>query len=127
MQQNRTMDPRSGLPPIRSGLMTGLMLAFLAAGGRAAPAENWTTYYENSGCQATPRYAETVDFCRRLAAASPVFRYLGFGTSPQGRELPLLVVDRAQQRLILGDQALPHHFHRGPHQRRGVHLTVTGL
>ena len=42
----------------------------------------------------TPRYAETVDFCRRLAQASPQAHYTTFGKTPQGRDLPLLIVDK---------------------------------
>ena len=44
--------------------------------------------------EATPRYAETVAWCRDLAAASPQVAYRSFGTSPQGRELPLVIWDR---------------------------------
>jgi hypothetical protein len=95
MNQNRTIRHRSLCLLISAAFVAGLvMLVTLAAGGRAAPQQDWTTFYEKSAYQATPRYAETVDFCRGLAAASPVFHYLSFGTSPQGRELPLLVADR---------------------------------
>jgi hypothetical protein len=54
----------------------------------------WATYYENSGCKATPRYDETVAFCRRLDEASPWVKYTTFGISPQGRRLPMLILDR---------------------------------
>ena len=60
----------------------------------AATAGDWQTYYEKSGYKATPRYAETVDFCRRLAAASSQIHYTTFGISPQGRPLPLLIIDK---------------------------------
>jgi Zinc carboxypeptidase len=55
---------------------------------------DWQTYYENSHFRETPRYAETVEFCKRLADASPMVTYTTFGTSPQGRDLPLLIVDK---------------------------------
>ena len=62
----------------------------------AAPArtEDWRTYYEKSGFLETPRYEETVRYCRRLAQASPWIEYTTFGTSPRGRDLALLIVDR---------------------------------
>jgi hypothetical protein len=52
------------------------------------------TYCEQTNFQQTPRYAETIDYCKRLAAASPLIRYTTFGKSPQGRDLPLLIVDK---------------------------------
>jgi hypothetical protein len=51
------------------------------------------TYYEKSGFEATPSYDETVAYCKQLDAASPFIRYTSFGISPQGRKLPLLIVD----------------------------------
>jgi murein tripeptide amidase MpaA len=65
----------------------------------ASPAKEtgWETFYEKSGFTATPSYAETLAYCRRLDEASPWVRLTSFGTSPQGRELPLLVIDRHQE------------------------------
>jgi hypothetical protein len=61
-----------------------------------SPAENtdWTTDFERSGGLETPRYAETIQYCQRLAEASPWLRFTDFGESPQGRPLPLLIADR---------------------------------
>lgn len=55
------------------------------------------TDYEASGYLRSPRHAQTVDYCRRLVKASPWMHYRRFGTSPQGRDLPLLIfsTDRA--------------------------------
>lgn len=53
----------------------------------------WVTYFEKSGGIATPRYDETIDYCQRLAEASPVAWYTSFGQSPQQRDLPLLIID----------------------------------
>ncbi len=55
---------------------------------------DWQTWYEKSGFNETPRYQETIDFCKRLAEASPQVQYQSFGRSPQGRDLPLLVVNK---------------------------------
>ena len=57
-------------------------------------AEDWETYYEKSNCKKTPSYDETIDYCRRLAKASEWVKYASFGKSPQGRDLPLLIVDK---------------------------------
>ncbi len=58
---------------------------------------DWQTYYEKSNYLRTPRYAETIEYCKRLAAASPWVHYASFGKSPQGRDLPLVIIsnDRA--------------------------------
>lgn len=59
-----------------------------------ALAEQWDTHYERSGYTRTPSYDETIRYCRMLADASPWVHYTTFGTSPQGRDLPLVVVNR---------------------------------
>lgn len=52
------------------------------------------TYYEKSQYLATPHYAETIDFCKKLDQGSPLLNYSTFGISPQGRDLPLMIADR---------------------------------
>jgi len=59
-----------------------------------AQEQDWETFYEKSNYLETPRFAETVAYCQRLADASDWIDYSSFGISPQGRELPLLVVDK---------------------------------
>ncbi len=75
---------------------TIIILASLIPFAAFAPgaAEDWETYYEKSGCRQTPRYDETVEYCKRLASASPWIHYTTFGVSPQGRDLSLLIADR---------------------------------
>jgi murein tripeptide amidase MpaA len=58
----------------------------------SARAEDWRTEYEMSGFIETSRYDETIAFCKRLDEASPAIRYHSFGTSAEGRELPILEV-----------------------------------
>ena len=65
-----------------------------AAGSPPGAEKNWETYYEKSGKTATPRYDETIDYCKRLDKASPWIRYTTFGKSPQGRDLPLLIASK---------------------------------
>jgi hypothetical protein len=55
--------------------------------------DNLITYYERSGFKATPSYDETVAYCKLLDEASEMIHYTTFGKSPQGRDLPLLIID----------------------------------
>ena len=55
---------------------------------------SWLTHAELSNWEETSRYPETISYCKRLAEASSWIRYAPFGTSPQGRELPLLIVSK---------------------------------
>lgn len=54
----------------------------------------WLTHAEFTNWEETSRYTETVSYCKRLAEASSWIRYAPFGISPQGRELPLLIVSK---------------------------------
>jgi len=54
------------------------------------PAE-WLTAAERTEFRQTPRYEETIAYCRRLAEASDLIRYTTFGVSPEGRDLPLVI------------------------------------
>ncbi len=73
-----------------------LMLFVVAPIGLRADSEgDLITYYEKSNYLETPRYDETVAFCKLLDAESPFVKYTSFGITPQGRELPLLVVDKS--------------------------------
>jgi hypothetical protein len=58
---------------------------------------DWQTHYEKTGFLETPRYEETIEFCQRLADHSPMVHYTTFGVSPQGRNLPLLIIDKDQR------------------------------
>lgn len=61
----------------------------------ANPGEtDWTTAYERSSGRLTSTYDETIDYCRRLDKASKWIRYESFGKSGEGRDLPLLIVDK---------------------------------
>lgn len=52
------------------------------------------TFYEKTGYKETPRYDETIEYCKKLDNASEWIMYQKFGISPQLRELPLLIVDK---------------------------------
>jgi murein tripeptide amidase MpaA len=73
------------------------LLAKASDGGGQAPAEvprEWLTPAEAARFEATPDYAETLAFLRRLAARMPEMWLESFGRSAAGRPLPLVVVSR---------------------------------
>jgi hypothetical protein len=78
-------------------LLTVLVAPSWAAGVRAAddvvPAE-WQTKAEASGFRATSGYDETLAFLRRLEGRSPEMRLFFYGTSGEGRPLPVVAVSR---------------------------------
>src|SRR5438046_8164502 len=68
-----------------------LLLALFVACPPLAAAEPQTVA-EKSGYQSTSRYADVMNFCGELAKRSPLVRVETFGTSHEGRALPLLVI-----------------------------------
>ena len=78
--------------------MAFVSLALVAmAGARPATAQDrdeWLTRAERTGFRETGDYEETRAYARRLAEASPLIELLSFGTSPQGRDLMLLVASK---------------------------------
>ena len=52
----------------------------------------WQTHAERTDYRETPRYEETLAYCRKLAAAAPAqIRLSDFGRSGEGRALPLVI------------------------------------
>jgi murein tripeptide amidase MpaA len=54
----------------------------------------WRTRAERSGYRVTPDYDETVRFCKQIEAGSRWVKFESYGTSGQGRDLPLVIVSR---------------------------------
>src|ERR1700741_2404487 len=54
------------------------------------------THAESTDYRETPTYNDTIAFARRLAHASSIIEYEGFGFSGQGRELPLIIASETQ-------------------------------
>src|SRR5690349_896984 len=54
----------------------------------------WLIKAERTNWHQTSDYDETVRFCRQLEAGSRWVKYVSFGRSEQGRDLPLLIVSR---------------------------------
>ncbi len=70
-----------------------LLLLFIPESQYAQHTGNFETWWEKSHFTETPRYEQTIEYAQRLAAASPLISYQVFGKSPQGRDLPLLILD----------------------------------
>src|SRR6185436_8944030 len=70
-----------------------LLLTPLLSNAQQVP-EKWLTDYEKSGYKKTPRYKETMEYCRKLEQASPWIKVTKFGTSPDGRDLPLVIASK---------------------------------
>jgi dipeptidyl-peptidase 4 len=69
---------------------SSLLLALLVV--PAASDDTLLTVAEKSEFQATSKHAEVVELCQRLSKASPRVKYSEFGTTTEGRKLPLLVI-----------------------------------
>lgn len=78
----------------------------------------WRTHAELTNYDETPTYDDTIAYARRLAHASTIIEYEGFGFSGQGRELPLIIASEthtftpaeahAQQKAVVLIQACIH-------------------
>lgn len=78
-------------------LLAVLVVALMPSEDLATAPPDWRTTAERTDYRQTSTYDETVAYCRRLESASKLVRYTTFGTSPEGRPLPLLILssDRA--------------------------------
>ncbi len=54
----------------------------------------YTTYYEKSNYTETPRYEHTKQYLQLLTENSDICSLTKFGTSPQGRDLVLFIIDK---------------------------------
>ncbi|MBL7961028.1 M14 family metallopeptidase [bacterium] len=76
-------------------LMLALVLMSITACGNPDKSEKaWLTYYEKSNFLETPRYDETIRYIQQLEKASPWVRLSYYGVTPEGRNLPLVIVDK---------------------------------
>jgi len=58
----------------------------------ANPGNPWVTPTEKSGFITTPGYNETMNWFKKLAAASPLISMVSIGKSPDGREIFMMIV-----------------------------------
>src|SRR4051812_24711054 len=54
-------------------------------------AAEWQTVAETTDYHKTSTYDETIAYCKKLDAASPLITYKSYGKSGEGRDLPLLI------------------------------------
>lgn len=73
--------------------MKKLLLLLLFPAVLAAQTE-WKTPVETADFEATPSYEETIAFLRQIEARMPEMKLSFYGTSPQGRPMPLVVVSK---------------------------------
>ena len=58
------------------------------------PAPDWRLKYETSHYLETGRYAEAVNFCQKLQAASPYAKVIKYGVTGEGRPMVALILSR---------------------------------
>jgi hypothetical protein len=91
------MPSRQARVPLLALLAAASVLALDSrpADARPAPEEDWRTPAEIGGYSTTPRYAETMDYLRRLASAAPRrLRIEKFGETGEGRDLVVAIASR---------------------------------
>lgn len=82
-----------------------LFVSFLAfAQGVISQSRPLETWYESSGYLETPRYEQTIAYCKLLAETSSMIQYQSIGISPLGREIPLLIMSK-NKRFTAADAA----------------------
>lgn len=71
-----------------------IFLIMISTSVLADTTDTWLTRAERTAFQETSRYDETIEYCKKLTTASPWVHYTQFGKSPEGRDLPLVIVSR---------------------------------
>jgi hypothetical protein len=75
--------------------MTLLLILFAQSMNSQSETKNipvdWQTFAEKTNYKKTPRYDETINFSKKLDAASDLINYKTFGKSSEGRDLPILI------------------------------------
>jgi hypothetical protein len=79
-------------------LRTSFVAAFLLLIAAVATAQDipteWRTPAEVANFEATPSYDETIAFLKKIQAKLPEMKLTFYGTSPQGRPMPLVIVSK---------------------------------
>lgn len=68
-----------------------LLMSLLA---QSSEKNAWETRFEASGYKQTPRYAETMEYFSNFEKNTPYAKMFSIGKSPQGRDIPCLVVSK---------------------------------
>ena len=56
--------------------------------------DKFLTHYEKNNFNRTPRFDETVAYCKLLSDNSKMLNFITIGKTPQGRDIPLLILDK---------------------------------
>jgi murein tripeptide amidase MpaA len=64
----------------------------------ASPLDPWITPAEASGFERTPSYDDTVAWLKQIVAAAPELQLVSLGTSPEGREILMVVASKERAR-----------------------------
>jgi dipeptidyl aminopeptidase/acylaminoacyl peptidase len=84
---------RFGRSDVKHRIAKSTLLALLAlTWAPRADAQTLLTVAEKSDYKATSRHAEVIDFCERLARLSPLVRVREFGSSTEGKLLPMMIL-----------------------------------
>lgn len=75
-------------------LQLGAQPAHPAHPAKKVKVQDFITDCEKSDFVRTPKFAQTMEWFQRLSEASPMVNITSFGTSPLGRDLALVVVDK---------------------------------
>jgi hypothetical protein len=80
---------------VKALLMTLLLILFAQNMNSQSETNNipvdWQTFAEKTNYKKTPRYDDTINFSKKLDAASDLINYKTFGKSSEGRDLPILI------------------------------------
>ncbi len=62
--------------------------------------KDFLTFFEKSNYLETPRYKETVDYCKKLTDASPIINFTTIGKSARGLDIPMLIIDKKGEKKV---------------------------
>lgn len=79
-------------------LSTALLCLFLVLPAAAQESQDvpteWRTPAEAASFEATPSYEDTLAFLRKIQGRLPEMKIVDYGTSPQGRPMPVVIVSK---------------------------------
>ncbi len=70
------------------------IISALLLGVNITAQDSWVTPFELSGGSRTATYEEVLDYCKRIAEASPQAHYQVMGYSAAGDEIPLVIINK---------------------------------
>ncbi|HPW67291.1 MAG TPA: M14 family zinc carboxypeptidase [Salinivirgaceae bacterium] len=80
---------------LRNLVLLGVILFTYGCGTSLDPT-NIPIQFELSGGTRTSNYEQTIEFCNKVAEVSPKIRFISIGKTPQGRQIPMLIIDQKE-------------------------------